>query len=65
MFKDEKKNVTEEVWRDYVLSACLPDNTAYKTLDREVKALCVDISVQDAEKIRLSRLLADFYEIVD
>ncbi|KAG3192790.1 hypothetical protein PC128_g10401 [Phytophthora cactorum] len=46
------------------LSARIPDNTAYKTLDREVKNLCMDTGLQDAES-RLSRLMADFYEIVD
>ncbi|GMF47598.1 unnamed protein product [Phytophthora fragariaefolia] len=61
--KDEK-DVTETEWRDYFLSARVPDNTAYKTLDREVKKLCMDIELQDAES-RLSRLIADFYEIVD
>ncbi|KAE8888739.1 hypothetical protein PF010_g8472 [Phytophthora fragariae] len=63
LFKDEK-DVTESEWRDYFLSARVPDHTAYKTLDREVKSLCMDTSLLDAES-RLSRLMADFYEIVD
>ncbi|KAG3181338.1 hypothetical protein PC128_g15197 [Phytophthora cactorum] len=63
LFKAEK-DVTEAEWRDYFLSARVPDNTAYKTLDREVKTLCMDVELQDAES-RLSRLMADFYEIVD
>ncbi|ETO60154.1 hypothetical protein F444_21616 [Phytophthora nicotianae P1976] len=61
---NEEKNVTEAEWRDYFLSARLPDNTAYKTLGREVKNLCIDTELQDVES-RLSRLMADFYEIVD
>ncbi|KAG1699783.1 hypothetical protein DVH05_012676 [Phytophthora capsici] len=63
LFKYEK-DVTEAEWRDYFLSARLPDNNAYKTLDKEVKMLCMDLELQDAES-RLSRLMADFYEIVD
>jgi hypothetical protein len=63
LFKDEK-DMTESDRRDYFLSARLPNNTAYKTLDREVKALCMDVELQDAES-RLSRLMADFYEIID
>ncbi|KAK1945593.1 Pro-Pol polyprotein [Phytophthora citrophthora] len=63
LFKDEK-DVTETEWRDYFLSARVPDNTAYKTLDREVKSLCVDTELQDAES-RISRLMAEFYEIID
>lgn len=46
------------------LSARVPDNTAKKTLDREVKSLCMDTELQDAES-RLSRRMADFYEIID
>ncbi|GMF59604.1 unnamed protein product [Phytophthora fragariaefolia] len=61
LFKDEK-DVSESEWRDYFLSARQPDNTAYKTLDKEVKSLCVEL--QDAES-RLSRLMADFYEVID
>ncbi|GMF13375.1 unnamed protein product [Phytophthora lilii] len=60
LFKEEK-DVTETEWRDYFLSARVPDNKAYKTLDREVKSLCVDT---DAES-RISRLMAEFYEIID
>ncbi|RAW20348.1 hypothetical protein PC110_g23210, partial [Phytophthora cactorum] len=63
LFKEEK-DVTETEWRDYFLSARIPDNTAYKTLDREVKNLCMDTGLRDAES-RLSRLMADFYEIAD
>ncbi|KAE9291372.1 hypothetical protein PR003_g25052, partial [Phytophthora rubi] len=63
MFKDEQ-DVTEAEWRDYFLSARLPDNTAFKTLEIEVKSLCMDTNLQDAES-RLSRLMADFYEVVD
>ncbi|KAG3235201.1 hypothetical protein PI124_g19763 [Phytophthora idaei] len=63
LFKEEK-DVTEAEWRDYFLSARVPDNTAYKTLDREVKTLCMGVELQDAES-RLSRLMADFYEIVN
>ncbi|KAJ8539125.1 hypothetical protein ON010_g12746 [Phytophthora cinnamomi] len=48
----------------YFLSARIPDNTAYKTLDREVKSLGIDVNMQDVES-RLSRRMADFYEIVD
>lgn len=33
----EKKDVTETEWRDHFLSARMSDNTAYKTLDWEVK----------------------------
>ncbi|KAI9994941.1 hypothetical protein PInf_011821 [Phytophthora infestans] len=61
--KDEK-DVTEAERRDYFLSARLPDNTARKTLDKEVKMLCMNLKLQDA-KSRLSRLMAEFYEIVD
>ncbi|OWZ13493.1 hypothetical protein PHMEG_00013170 [Phytophthora megakarya] len=63
LFKEEK-DVTEEEWRDYFLSAPIPDHTAYKTLDNEVRSLCMDTSLQDAES-RLSRLMREFYEIVD
>ncbi|GMF30310.1 unnamed protein product [Phytophthora lilii] len=63
LFKEEK-DVTETEWRDYFLSARVPDNTGYKTLDREVKSLCVDTELQDAES-RISRLMAEFYEIID
>ncbi|OWZ02136.1 LOW QUALITY PROTEIN: hypothetical protein PHMEG_00026351, partial [Phytophthora megakarya] len=63
MFKEEK-DVSESEWRDYFLSARVPDNTAYKTLDKEVKTLYMDTSLLDAES-RLSRLMAEFYEIVD
>ncbi|KAG3168715.1 hypothetical protein PI126_g3201 [Phytophthora idaei] len=63
LFKEEK-DVTEAEWRDYFLSARVPDNTAYTTLDREVKTLCMGVELQDAES-RLSRLMADFYEIVN
>ncbi|ETL78478.1 hypothetical protein L917_20725 [Phytophthora nicotianae] len=61
LFKEEK-NVTEAEWRDYFLSARLPDNTAYKTLGREVKNLCIDTELQDVES-RLSRLMADFTKL--
>ncbi|KAG6615409.1 uncharacterized protein IUM83_04906 [Phytophthora cinnamomi] len=63
LFKAEK-GITEAEWKNYFLTARIPDNTAYKTLDREVKSLCMDVELQDAES-RLSRLLADFYEITD
>ncbi|POM74202.1 Hypothetical protein PHPALM_8882 [Phytophthora palmivora] len=58
LFKDEK-DVTEAEWRDYFLSARIPDNAAYKTLDKEVRSLCIDNNLLDAES-RLSRLMADF-----
>ncbi|ETL47596.1 hypothetical protein L916_02673, partial [Phytophthora nicotianae] len=60
----EDKDVTEAEWRDYFLTARVPDNIAYKTLEKEVRALCMDIELQDAES-RLSRLMAEFYEIID
>ncbi|OWZ02823.1 hypothetical protein PHMEG_00025551 [Phytophthora megakarya] len=63
IFKEEK-NVSESEWQDYFLSARVPNNIAYKTLDKEVKTLCMDTSLLDAES-RLSRLMAEFYEIVD
>ncbi|GMF59840.1 unnamed protein product [Phytophthora fragariaefolia] len=44
-------------------SARLPDNTAFKTLEFEVKSLCMGTNLQYAES-RLSRLMADFYEVV-
>ncbi|OWZ10058.1 LOW QUALITY PROTEIN: hypothetical protein PHMEG_00017149 [Phytophthora megakarya] len=63
IFKDEK-DVTEAEWRDYFLSARVPNNTAYKTLDKEVKLLCMNTSRLDAES-HFSRLMAEFYEIVN
>ncbi|ETO82021.1 hypothetical protein F444_03756 [Phytophthora nicotianae P1976] len=63
LFKDER-DITETEWKNYFLSAHIPDHTAYKTLEREVKSLCMNIELQDAES-RLSRLMADFYTIVD
>ncbi|KAG4048386.1 hypothetical protein PC123_g16305 [Phytophthora cactorum] len=60
----EEKNVTEPEWRDYFLFARTPENTAYKTLDKDVKPLCMDVELRDAES-RLSRLTAEFYEIID
>ncbi|OWZ07789.1 hypothetical protein PHMEG_00019779 [Phytophthora megakarya] len=63
LFKDEK-DLTEAEWRDYFLSARLPDNTAYKTLEREVKNLSMNLELEDAES-RLSRLMVNFYEIVN
>ncbi|POM78797.1 LOW QUALITY PROTEIN: Hypothetical protein PHPALM_3627, partial [Phytophthora palmivora] len=46
LFKDEK-DVTEAEWRDYFLSARIPDNVAYKPLDKEVRSLCMDINLLD------------------
>ncbi|ETL93589.1 hypothetical protein L917_08278 [Phytophthora nicotianae] len=63
LFKDER-DITETEWKNYFLSAHISDHTAYKTLEREVKSICMDIELQDAES-RLSRLMADFYTIVD
>ncbi|KAJ8577566.1 hypothetical protein ON010_g1641 [Phytophthora cinnamomi] len=60
----DEKDVTETEWENYFLSARIPDNTEYKTLDREVKSLYMGVNLQDAES-RLSRLMADFYEILD
>ncbi|KAJ8524382.1 hypothetical protein ON010_g16736 [Phytophthora cinnamomi] len=60
----DEKDVTKTEWKNYFLPARIPDNTAYKTLDREVKSPCVDVNLQDAES-RLSRLMVDYYEIVD
>ncbi|ETI53022.1 hypothetical protein F443_03979, partial [Phytophthora nicotianae P1569] len=58
LFKDER-DVTEREWKNYFLSAHIPDHTVYKTLEREVKSLCMNIELQDAES-RLSRLMADY-----
>ncbi|OWY94886.1 hypothetical protein PHMEG_00035260 [Phytophthora megakarya] len=63
LFKEEK-DVTEAEWKDYFLLARLPDNTAFKTLDKEMKLLSMDTDLHDAE-FRLSRLMTDVYEIVD
>ncbi|ETP35508.1 hypothetical protein F442_16351 [Phytophthora nicotianae P10297] len=63
LFKDER-DITETEWKNYFLSAHISDHTAYKTLEKEVKSICMDIELQDAES-RLSRLVADFYTIVD
>ncbi|ETN13832.1 hypothetical protein PPTG_08532 [Phytophthora nicotianae INRA-310] len=60
----DERDITETEWKNYFLSAHIPDHTAYKTLEREVKSLCMNIELQDAES-RLSRLMADFYTIVD
>ncbi|POM81839.1 LOW QUALITY PROTEIN: Hypothetical protein PHPALM_141 [Phytophthora palmivora] len=58
------KDATDTEWKNNLLSARVPENMAYKTLDREVKSLCMDVNWQDAES-RLSRFMADFYEIED
>ncbi|OWZ13044.1 LOW QUALITY PROTEIN: hypothetical protein PHMEG_00013710 [Phytophthora megakarya] len=60
LFKDVK-DLTEAEWRDYFL---FPDNTAYKTLEREVKNLSMNLELEDAESWLL-RLMAEFYEIVN
>ncbi|OWY99432.1 hypothetical protein PHMEG_00029561 [Phytophthora megakarya] len=53
--EQEKKDDTEEEWRDYFLSARIPDHTC----DRCTwTPLCKMLSP-------LSRLMAEFYEIVD
>ncbi|OWZ20964.1 hypothetical protein PHMEG_0004558 [Phytophthora megakarya] len=57
LFEVEKDRI------DYFLSARVPDNIAYKTLDQEEKLLIMGINIQDAE-LRLSRLMAYLYEIV-
>ncbi|KAK1929992.1 hypothetical protein P3T76_014489 [Phytophthora citrophthora] len=63
LFKAEA-DITENEWKNYFLSALNPDNTAYKTLEKEVKALCMDTELQGAES-RLSRLMAEFFEVLD
>ncbi|KAE9106282.1 hypothetical protein PF006_g21405 [Phytophthora fragariae] len=41
-----------------------PDFTAYKKLQQAVRSLAIDVGLNDASS-RLSKLLADFYEILD
>ncbi|KAI9988015.1 hypothetical protein PInf_024275 [Phytophthora infestans] len=56
--------VTEDDWKNYFLDARNPDYTAYKRLDIEMRKLAMDVSLLGAES-RMSRLLADFYKVVD
>ncbi|GLE11381.1 hypothetical protein PINS_up023761 [Pythium insidiosum] len=56
--------ISEAEWRHYFLSAKSADEIDYTRLTQAVRGLQIDVSLSDAES-RLSRLMADFYAILD